>query len=471
MNISFTEKRDNFARIELNIELNDYQEGIEKKLKMMRRNASIPGFRKGNVPAGMIRKMYYGAAKAEEVQNLISEQLFNFINDNKLETIGQPVSTPGVAPADIDKDDNFFFSFDQALIPPFGELLSKADSFEYITAEAAETDVDTQLQNALAGAGERIEADNVEEGDFIKGSMVELDGDLPKEGGIRLENKAFMLPRYIKNEEEKAKFIGAPRNSVVIFDPFRAYDGAEAEISSLLGITKEQVAEIEGKQFSFEIVSISRHQNAELNQAFYDKVFGEGTVTDEAGARTRIRESIEGRTVGDSNMKFINDVKEYLREHKLDAINLADDTIKLWWTTLDDVKKMSQEEIDTQFPEVLSYLKVDLCINALAKKYEVTVVREEIEEMARQISLMQLQQYGIDPFTMGTQLLDTFTQRLLNDKSMVSRIEDNIRDMKIADKLRDDVTINERKVPYAEFANAINDVPAEDKSTEDASAE
>lgn len=117
--------------------------------------------------------------------------------------------------------------------------------------------IEDSLQQSLENAGERVEADVVSAEDVVRGSIAELDGDLPKEGGIRRENGAFILPAYIKNEEERAKFVGAPRNSVVIFSPFKAYEGQESEIASLLGIEKNQVAALEGVDFSFEINTIN----------------------------------------------------------------------------------------------------------------------------------------------------------------------------------------------------------------------
>lgn len=457
MNISFVEKNDNFARIELKLTKEDYQEAVEKGLKKIRRNASIPGFRKGAVPTGMVKKMYGDSVKIEEVQNLVSEKLYNFIVEEKLKTIGQTIATPGTEAIDIVKAEDMTFTFDQALIPEITDILGKGDHFTYYKATASEQMIEDSLQQSLENAGERVEADVVSAEDVVRGSIAELDGDLPKEGGIRRENGAFILPAYIKNEEERAKFVGAPRNSVVIFSPFKAYEGQESEIASLLGIEKNQVAALEGVDFSFEINTINHHQKAEMNQEFFDKVFGEGEVKSETEARAKIKEFLETRTEADSNFKLLSDVKEYIRANKIANINLHEDTIKAWWTSTDAVKEQSEEQINEIFPRLIEDLKVDLYMEALVEKYEVKVEAHEVEEFAKEMTRMQFRQYGMS--NMPEDLIDQYTKNMLKDANTYTRIRESIKEQKVVVKLKDDVTLDEQTMTFEEFNSMLNPIP------------
>ncbi len=463
MKISFVEKTDNFARVELKIVKEDYQEAIDKKLKQLRRTVKIPGFRPGTVPAGMVQKMYGEAVKIEEVQNIVSEKLYKFFVDEDLKTIGQTISTPGSEPVDVVKSEEMIFSFDQALMPEITNLPDKSDKFTYYKAEADAKTVDEALQQSLDGAGERVEADVVSEDDFLKGSIAELDGDLPKEGGIRLEGTGMLLPRYISNEEEKAKFVGAPKNSVVIFSPFKAFDGKAAEIASLLSIDKEAVPALEGKEFSFEISSIMHHKAAELGQEFYDKVFGKDIVKSEEEARAKVKEFIEGRSEADSNFKFLTDVKAYITEHKLDAIVLHEPTIKAWWKTTDSMKNVSDEEAEKLFPRLIKDLKLDIYLNALAKKYDVTVTEEEIGTFAKEMTAMQFRQYGMA--TLPDNLLEQYSKNMLKDENMKARIEESIREQKIGIQLKGDVTIEEKALSLEDFNALLNPAPATEETT------
>lgn len=203
--------------------------------------------------------MYGKHVLAEEVNKLVSENLFNYIRDNKLNILGEPMpNETEQQPINFDTQEDFEFCFDVALAPEIKIELSKSDKLPYYQVAIDEEMMNQQVDAYTANFGAYDQVEEVEEKDMVKGTVAELENGSPKEGGIVVED-AVLMPSYMKDEAEKAKFIGAKTNSVIVFNPNKAYEGAEAEIASFLKVDKEAVAGITG-DFSFEISEITRHK-------------------------------------------------------------------------------------------------------------------------------------------------------------------------------------------------------------------
>ena len=253
MNVSLKKNDDAVSGIvKLEIVKDDYAGLVDKSLRSVRQKANVPGFRRGMVPMGLVKKMFGKQVLVDEVNKLVSESLFNYIRDNGLRVLGQPIpNMTEQKPLDFDKDENFEFCFDVALAPEIHIELSKEDKLPFYQVIVDDEMVNNQVQSYRANFGSYDKVEEVEEADILKGTVAELENGAPKEGGIVVE-EVILRPSYLKNEEEKAKFIGAKVNTVVVFSPNKAYDGAEADIASLLKMDKENVAGIDA-DFSFEI--------------------------------------------------------------------------------------------------------------------------------------------------------------------------------------------------------------------------
>ena len=240
------------AVVTIQLEKADYQEKVEKTLKNYRKKANVPGFRPGNVPAGLIQKMYGKAILADEVQNLVSEALYNYIRDNKLNILGEPLPNESQAVIDFDTQDAFEFAFDIALAPELEFTLNKKDSVPYYMLQVTDEMVAEQVKNMAARNGNYVKVETTEEGDVVKGTLIEIqpDGKIGLEG-ISVED-AVLMPRYFKNEEQKAKLVGLSVGDTVVFNPSIAYDNAETELASLLKLPKEAVKDVT-TDFTFEI--------------------------------------------------------------------------------------------------------------------------------------------------------------------------------------------------------------------------
>ena len=277
MNISF-EKVDNVnALLTVNIDKADCQENVDKVLKNYRKNANVPGFRKGMVPMGLIKRQYEKAVLAEEVDKLMQDKVNEYIRENKINMLGMPLpNEEKMKPVDFDTQVAFEFVFDIALAPEFKIELNEKDTIPYYNVEVTEDMINRQVDMYKDRAGKYEKFEQYQDNDMLKGLLVELDENgNAKEGGLQVES-AVMMPSYMKNEEQKAIFANAKLNDVLTFNPAEAYDNNESELASLLRIKKEEVANHKSN-YTYQIEEIQRHVPAELNQTLFDVVFGNGS--------------------------------------------------------------------------------------------------------------------------------------------------------------------------------------------------
>ena len=310
MNISLENIDKVSAVLTIKMEKADYADRVEKALKDFRRKASMPGFRPGQVPMGLLKKRFGKDITAEEVNKLLGEKLYAYIKENNLNILGEPLpSEDRQQDIDFDTMEEFSFAFDLALAPEFKAELSGEDTVDYYDIQVDDKMIDGQVKMYTQRAGSYDHVDSYEAKDMVKGLLAELDENgNTKEGGVQVEN-AVLLPEYMKNDEQKAVFNGCKVNDVLVFNPNKAYDGHDVEIASLLKIKKEDVPAMTS-DFSFQVQEITRFKEAELNQELFDQVFEKGTVTSEEAFRNKIKEILAEQFVADSDYKFILDVPD-----------------------------------------------------------------------------------------------------------------------------------------------------------------
>lgn len=446
MNVSLINNDSVRGIIKLEIVKSDYEAAVEKSLRSFRQKANVPGFRKGMVPMGMVKKMYGKQALLEEVNRLVSENLFKYIRENNLNILGEPMASEAEPSAlDFDKDENFVFNFDVALAPEIKIDLSKEDTLPYYEVKIDDDMLNKQVEAYTANFGTYEAGEEVEEKDLVKGTVAELENGTPKEGGVVVEN-AVLMPMYVKDEAEKAKFIGAKVNTVVVFNPNKAYEGAEAEIASFLHVDKEKVAELTG-DFSFEIKEISRHKNAELNQELYDKVFGENVVTSEEEFKGKIKEALAEQFTPQSDFKFLNDAREVLVK-KAGELKFADDILKRWLLVANE--KNTAENIEKEYSHIIEDLTYHLIKENLVKANGLKVEDADIEGFAKRVAKAQFAQYGM--LSVPEDVLDNYSKEMLKNKQTLQNILDRAVEEKLAGWLKEQITVDKKEVSAEEFA-------------------
>lgn len=431
--------------VKLEIVKADYAEQVEKSLRNFRQKANVPGFRKGMVPMGMVKKMYGKHVLVEEVNKLVSENLFSYIRENKLNILGEPMPNESEQkPINFDTQEDFEFCFDVALAPEINIALSKSDKLPYYEVAIDDEMLNQQIDAYTANFGTYDKADEVEEKDMVKGTVAELENGSPKEGGIVVE-EAVLMPAYMKDEAEKAKFVGAKVNSVVVFNPNKAYEGAETEIASFLKVDKDAVAGITG-DFSFEITEITRHQKAEMNQELFDKVFGEGVVASEEEFKNKIREALTDQFTPQSDYKFLLDAREVLVQ-KAGEMKFADDMLKRWLVAANE--NTTAEKVEEDFPKMIEDLKYQLIKENLVKSNNLKVEDADIEAFAKRVAQAQFAQYGM--LSVPEDVLANYAKDMLKNKQTLQNIIDRAVEEKLAAWLKEQVELDVKEVSTEEF--------------------
>ncbi len=459
MNVSLTNVDSVNAILQITVAKADYQEKLDNALKTFRKKANIPGFRPGTVPMGMVKKMYGKSVLAEEINKLVGENLYNYIQENKLNVLGEPLpNEEKQQPIDFSVEGDYDFFFDLALAPEMKLALSKKDKITYYAIEVNEELVEKQIDSYKANYGKY---DKVEEGaketDLIRGKISELEDGKVKEGGIFVED-GIVMPSYMKDETEQAKFVGAKAGDVIVFNPGKAYDGNEAEISSMLHIDKNAVEAI-APEFQFAITEITRYKEAELDQDLFNKVFGEGVITTEADFREKVKETISDQFAPDSDYKFLLDAKELL-EKKVGDLQFPDAFLKRW--LIASGEERTAESVENDYPKILADLRFHLIKEQIAKDFDVKIENEDMKIIAMQAARAQFAQYGM--MNLPEEMVENYANDMLKNKDNARNLLDRAMENKIIDVLKTKLGVEEKVISLDEFRKFFE--KEEDKTEE-----
>lgn len=446
MNVSLTNVDSVNAILQINVTKEDYQEKLDNALKTFRKKANIPGFRPGTVPMGMVKKMYGKSILAEEVNKLVGENLYKYIQDNKLNVLGEPLpNEEKQQPIDFSLEGDYEFYFDVALAPEIKLSLTKKDKVKYYAIEVDEELVDKQIASYKANYGkyEKIE-EGAKETDLIRGTISELEDGKVKEGGIFVE-AGIVMPSYMKDEAEQAKFVGAKAGDVIVFNPGKAYNGNETEIASMLHIEKDAVETI-AAEFQFAITEITRYQEAELDQDLFDKVFGAGNVTTEADFKAKVKETIAEQFAPDSDYKFLLDAKELL-EKKTGDLQFPDAFLKRW--LIASSEERTAESVDADYPKIIADLKFHLIKEQIAKDNDIKIENEDMKIIAMQAARAQFAQYGM--MNLPDEMVENYANDMLKNKDNARNLLDRAMENKIIDVLKSKLGLEETVISLDEF--------------------
>ena len=443
MNISLQNVNSVSAVLTVQIEKADYQEKVEKALKTLRQRVNMPGFRKGMVPMGLIKKQYGTSVLLEEVDKLMQEKVGEYIRENKVNMLGTPL--PKENNVNFETDENFEFSFDIALAPEFNLELSNNDSVDYYDIEVTDEMVDQQVKMYTQRTAKYDKVEDYQDKDMIKGLLAELDENgNTKEGGVQVEG-AVMMPAYMKNDEQKAIFEGAKVNTVLVFNPSVAFDNNEIELSSLLKVSKEEVANYKGN-FSFQIEEITRMIPGDLNQELFDQVLGEGKASNEEEFRAQVKESISTQFVADSDYKFLIDLRTYTMG-KVGKLEFADELMKR--IMLDNNREKGEEYVNENYEKSLEELTWHLIKEKLVAANEIKVEQADIQNMAKDATRAQFAQYGMT--NIPEEYIENYANEILKKGDSVDALVDRSIDRKLATALKSAVKLNEKEISVEDF--------------------
>ena len=425
------------------VEPADYQENVKKAIKEFRKNADMPGFRKGMVPEGLIRKKYGTSILAEEMNKLLQSKLYEYIRENKINMLGELMPTEGNDKIELVDGNTFTFTFDIAIAPEIKVELSAKDKLPYFQVEVEDKVVDAQVQMYRQRGGNYEKVDSYEDKDMVKGAVVEVDkkGN-PVEGGVTAEG-VVMLPKYFKNDKQKKLFEKAKTNDVITFNPAEAYDNSEAELASLLKIEKEQVAEHKG-DFQFTISEITRYVPGPLNQELFDQVFPGGEVKSAEDFSAKIKSQLQEQYDKDADYRFLGDLRNYLFE-KVGEVEFPDEKIK----KIMKANAKNEEEVEANYQKNIESLKWHLIKEQLVEQNQIKVEDTDVIDMAREVTKMQFAQYGL--INIPEEYINNSVNEMLKKRETVDNLIDRSIEMKLAKALKEIVKLNVKKVSVEEF--------------------
>lgn len=445
MKISFENPDKVNGLLTLTVEEADYKENVEKTLKNYRKKANVPGFRPGMVPMGMIKRQFGTTAKVDEINKLLGEQIYKYVQDNNIQMLGEPLPSDKQEPVDMEKEAPYTFMFDIAVAPEFKAELTGDDTIDYYTITVDDKIIDQQIDMFASRAGHYDKVEDYQANDMLKGDIRELDENgNTKEGGITVEG-AVLMPEYIKVEDQKKLFDGAKLGDIITFNPKKAYPESDVEVSSLLKMKKEEVADLTA-DFSYQITEISRYVKAEVNQELFDQVYGKDVIKDEKDFREKIAEGLKAQFAVDSDFKFIQDVRKYL-ENKVGALTYPDTLLKR--IMLNNNKDKGQEFVEKNYEQSIKELTWHLIKEQLVKANGVKIENADIEETAKEAAKAQFAQYGMN--NIPEEYIENYAKDMLKKKEYIDSFVDRSIDRKLTEILKNVVKLDNKTATLEEF--------------------
>lgn len=441
MKIDYAKIDDVNGEITVTLEEKDYAAKVEKELKNIGKTHAEPGFRPGHVPTGLLKKKYGSSVKYDIINKEVGNALFEYIKENKLHVLGNPV--PENNDFDLNATD-FTLKFKVGIAPEFDTHVNKDLHVPYYTIKVSEDMIDRQDEQYSRRLGKQESGDTVDATAVVKGVITELNEEgSVKDGGIVVEN-GIVSPQYFKDDAQKELFMGKHVGDTFKFNPAATCDTNPTEMASMLNIAKEDVENHKG-DFNFEIKDIIVLKPAEHNEEFYKNIFGE-EVKDEKAYREALKNQIQDQLKNDSNFRFTIDAKNAIMD-AIGDIELPDSVLKEFLKSQNE--HLTDENIDEEYVRLLPDLRWELAKEAIAEQLDINIADEDLKEMARMLARQQFAQYGMT--NIPEESIDKYAMDILKDKKAYNQIYNQATDMKLYNGIRASVTVDDKEVEVEQF--------------------
>ncbi len=422
----------------------DYQAEVKKQLAELGRRRPIKGFRPGHVPAGLLKKYYGGQVTAEVVDQVVSRELTNYIRENNIDLLGEPMLSPDTK-VDMVNEKDFSFKFDLGFAPEFELKLDKRVKVPYYNIEVSQEMIDNQNEAFKKRFGTQVAGEVADEDALLRGSMVELAEDgTAKEDGIKVE-RTIVSPKYLKDDDEKAKFVGKKVGDELVFNPGKGAGGNVTELAAMLNIDKDQAADVKS-DFNFKVEEILVNKDAEMGQELFDSVLGKDVVKTEKEYFEKVKEMLAGQLKNDSNYRFTLDAEQVLKK-KVGDLEMPDEFLKRYLVSIN--KDADQAKIEEEYPRTREEIVWQLIKEKVARTYDVKIEQDDLMRLARIYASQQFAQYGMG--NLPDDMLDRYAGELLENKDYSREISRRAFEDKVFATIRDNVSLNEKTVTVEEF--------------------
>lgn len=446
--MNITKKDINALQAELSITLSptDYEVKVDNAIKKVQKQAAMPGFRAGKVPVGLIKKQYGKSILVDEINKILNDTLYNYINENKIEILGNPMPKED-SQIDFDNQKEWTFNYELGLSPNFDVKLDNSQSFIYNTVKIDDELVEKYLKDVKRNYGKPSNPEVAEAKDVLYIDIVELDADNNIVAGGVFKSTSIGIDR-LKNEAAKAKLTGLKKDDKVIINANDLYDSA-VDKSISLGIDKE-VAENFNANLQITVRNIARMEDAELNQELFDKIYGAGTINSVEEFKEKIKSELALMFAQDTDRKFIETVEKTLVE-KLN-ITLPDDFLKRWLMAVNE-KPLTKEQLEAEYPAYAKSMQWKLIENKIIKNNNIAVTADEAKDEAKSYIRSQFARYGQTP---DENEVSKIADSILAKEQEAQKIFEGLYSKKVLDVLKSNCKLETKEVSYNEFFGISN---------------
>ncbi len=437
------------AVVKIHITPEDYKPRVDAVIKKYQKTANIPGFRAGMVPVGVIKKMYGKSVLVEELNSLLSETLGKYIYDNKIDVIGNPLPKKSEKEQVFEEGQNFEFLYELGIAPEV-EITFPKDKIPYYLVKIDEKMVESDISDLRRRYGKFSNPEVSDEGNILYGEFNELDaeGNI-KEGGNKTTTTISI--EMIKEVNERKPFIGLKKSDTVNFNPLNVFKN-ETEVAAMLKVEKDSPAL--QSDYRFTVMTINKIEKAELNQEFYDKIYGEGVVKTEDEFREKIRAGIASYFERESDRKLKKDIRHKMLEEL--NVPLPDDFLKrMLKASQDKDKALDDHAFEHEYMHLSEDLRWNLINGKIAKSNSLEISEEEVTTVAKQVLHQQFANYGV--YDMDPAKLDDLAKRYLAEENNRERIERSILDQKVFDFVKPQLKLDVTELPYEELVKKLNE--------------
>lgn len=456
MNISFEKIGDVAGKLTVNVEENDYKAKVNAELKKIGATHNIPGFRKGHVNIDQLRRRFGKDVMSDVINETVYHAVIDYIKENKINILGQPLPEQVVA-VNMDQKD-YTFAYEVGLAPELNIEVGKNITLPYYTIDITDKMLEDQDKSLRERFGAQVPGEEVDNKALVKGTIMELNAEgtvKETEDAIQVIN-GIVAPFYFKSKDEEQKFIGKKLNDKVVFNPYNSCEGNAAELSSMLNIDQDKAAEVKG-DFEMTITEIIVVKPAEHNQEFFDNVFGRDKVHNDEEYNAALKEMISNSFRGTTDYYFNTITRDYFVDKYGADMKLPEDFL-IKWLTYTNPEAAKDADMKKEYAEMLPSLKWQIISDRIAELLKVSIDNDDVLARAKFIARQQFNQYGI--YNIDEETVTDTAKRILADKNYSRRIAEEVHELKLFAVIREAVTIDLKTVSFEEFSKMINPAAA-----------
>ncbi len=424
------------AVITVEVDKKDYQPKVEKILKDYKKTASVPGFRKGFVPMGMIKKQYEKSIVIDEVNKLLQEGLNKYLTEEKLDILGNPLPKPDENFSW--ENEKFAFDFELGMAPKFEINLDTKKKITLNKIVADKKFIDDEMLNIQKQYGKLVSQKEVVEG----GRMV---GDFTFEyKDEQQEKNATIDLDQIKGKANLKKFLGKKVGDVIGLKTKNLFKD-DHDLMNALGLDHDDAHSF-SVPVTFKISEVNKTELAELNQELFDKLFGKDKIKSEKELREEIKKSAEKQFQGQADQQFLNASTDYLIEKT--KFDLPSEFLKKWLQVSTE-KEMTKEEADAEYVRSEKGLRYQLIEGQIAKEHDIKITYDELKDFAKEMVTAQFMQYGQQHLT--DEMLQPVIDNVMTNQEETKRLSEQLMSQKLLDFYKENLKYKKKEVTYKDF--------------------